>query len=70
MSKLYDKIKRKKSSKKGKRFYTLLDMAIIKHDIAVMNSKVKRKIVIKKSNNDTIYECGCGAEGCFIHTSY
>ena len=34
--------KNKKNSKHGNRFYTSVDMSIIKHDIAVRNAKIKR----------------------------
>jgi hypothetical protein len=51
---------------RGKRFYTSVDMAIIKHDIAAHNSMINRKKVEKKGRY-LIYECGCGGEGCFLH---
>jgi hypothetical protein len=44
-------------------------MSIVKHDEAVRNAQVKRGEVANK-NNGLIYECGCGAVGCFIHHSY
>lgn len=53
----------------GNRFYTALDMAIVKHDEAVQNAKIKRG-EIKPHNNRYISVCGCGREGCFIHGSY
>ena len=65
---LYAKAKIKKESNNGKRFYSRLDMAIIKHDEAVRNSEVKRG-ELKITNNRYIYICGCGVEGCFIHGS-
>lgn len=52
----------------GRRFYTSVDMAIVKHDIAVQNSKVKRGEE-KRTNNNGIVVCGCGHEGCFLHIS-
>ena len=52
-----------------KRFYSQLDMSIVKHDIAVRNSQVKRKEIELKSNNEGIAHCGCGAVGCFVHYS-
>lgn len=61
--------KRRKSSKKGKRFYTPLDMAIVKKDIATYNAKRKRKEV-PNHPNQYICECGCGVEGCFIHGTF
>jgi hypothetical protein len=44
-------------------------MAIVKHDEAVQNAKIKRR-EIKAHNNRFISVCGCGREGCFIHGSY
>lgn len=70
MAKLWEKIKKRKHSRKSNnRFYTSRDMAIVKHDVAVRNSRIKRGD-ITTTNNHQIYECGCGAEGCFIHSSY
>jgi hypothetical protein len=43
-------------------------MSIIKHDIAVKNSKVNRGET-DKSNHTDIVVCGCGLEGCFLHTN-
>ena len=57
---------RRKHSKNGKRFYTSKDMAIIKHDTAVYNSQQNRG-ERSSSNHIEIKECGCGAEGCFLH---
>lgn len=53
----------------GKRFYTSLDMAIIKMDIAKRNSQIKRGEV-KRFGNEYISVCGCGGEGCFIHSGH
>lgn len=50
----------------GRRFYTSVDMAIIKHDIAVQNSQVNRG-EMKRTNTNAIIVCGCGHEGCFLH---
>jgi len=61
--------KRRKESKHNNRFYTALDMAIIKHDIAVKNAEKKRGITPDYPNN-IISVCGCGGEGCFIHSSW
>lgn len=63
--------RRKESSGQGigKRFYTSLDMAIIKRDIAHRNSEIKRGLVERKGN-EHISVCGCGSEGCFIHSGY
>ena len=44
-------------------------MSIIKHDTAVQNSQVNRGEV-RRTNNQKVYECGCGCEGCFLHVSY
>lgn len=65
------KSKRKKTANKGngRRFYTSLDMSIIKKDDANRKSMIKRGEVKDKGNN-IIQECGCGREGCFIHHSY
>lgn len=59
---------KKHSRKNDKRFYTALDMAIIKHDAAVRNAKIKRG-ELQKGKLDYISVCGCGHEGCFIHGS-
>jgi hypothetical protein len=67
MAHLYKKIKRKKESKHGNRFYTSLDMATIKHDTATQNAQINRGEIVKKGNNDYISVCGCGFEGCFCH---
>ena len=56
--------KRRPESKNLKRFYTPLDMAIIKKDESIYNSRAKRGL-IKKPND--ICVCGCGREGCFLH---
>jgi hypothetical protein len=67
---LDDKITQRKSSKKReRRFYTALDMAIVKKDIAIRNAKIKRG-EIPNHPNHYIYLCGCGAEGCFLHGSH
>ena len=64
-----ERIKRGKVKYNHRRFYTRLDMSIIKHDESVHNAKAKRGEVADE-NNGLIYECGCGAVGCFIHRSY
>jgi len=51
------------------RFFSAKDMAIVKHDAAVLNSK-ERRGELKRTNTRHIFVCGCGATGCFIHTSY
>jgi len=62
-------IKRKKESKNGRRFYTGIDMAIIKKDAARRNSQIKRGEAIR-GGTEFIAVCGCGAEGCFLHGGY
>lgn len=66
---LNNKTTQRKSSKRGKRFYTSIDMSIIKKDIATKNAEIKRG---EKSDypNNYIVECGCGVEGCFIHGAH
>jgi len=69
MANLNDKIKNRKHAGKygsGKRFYTALDMAILKHDEAVHNAQLKRGEK-KTGKQKLIVVCGCGAEGCFLH---
>jgi hypothetical protein len=63
-------IKMPKISKNGKRFFTQHDMAIIKLDDSIVNSKIKRGEVKPREDVgvDGIYPCGCGATGYFIHT--
>lgn len=56
-------------SKNRKRFYSQLDMAIIKKDIAARNSESKRGIIVK-GGTEYISVCGCGTEGCFIHGGF
>jgi len=74
MAHLYDvkehhKHKLKHRHKEG-RFYTQLDLSIIKHDSAVMNSRIKRGEIKPEGNNFYVEVCGCGAVGCFIHGNY
>lgn len=57
-NKLEQKAKGRKEGKRG-RFLTQLDMAIIKHDAAHQ----------PRTGHDIISICGCGMEGCAIHTS-
>lgn len=70
MAHLYNLTKRRKESKKQKRFYTNIDMAVIKHDDAVNNSKIKRGELALNGNNHYVSVCGCGLEGCFIYGSF
>lgn len=44
--KLNDIAGHRKESKSGKRFYTHIDMSIIKHDNAVRNSRIKRGEIV------------------------
>ena len=67
MSNLNSKIKRRREGRGGRRFYTALDMAIIKHDEAALNSKEKRGEIPERGSYRYVSVCGCGAEGCFIH---
>jgi len=65
------KAKRRKDSggMKGNRFYTSLDMAIIKKDAANRNRKIKRgEIPVYGTNYISV--CGCGMEGCFLHIGF
>jgi hypothetical protein len=57
---------RKASRTNQKRFYTAVDMAIIKHDAAITNAQRNRGEV-PNSAHTKIRECGCGMEGCFLH---
>lgn len=64
------KARNKKSSHRNdNRFYTSLDMSIIKKDSANRNGQEKRGEVPKYGNN-YISVCGCGHEGCFIHSGF
>ena len=63
------KVQRRKESKNLNRFYTTLDMAIIKKDAANRNGQIKRG-EIQRKGNEGISVCGCGVEGCFIHFTY
>lgn len=67
--KLQDKITRRREGSGGKRFYTQLDMAIVKHDTAVQQARINRGEIVSKAR-EYISVCGCGFEGCFIHSSY
>lgn len=61
--------RRNASRRSDNRFYTSLDMAIIKKDAASHNAQVKRGEIPDYANN-YISVCGCGAEGCFIHGGF
>lgn len=51
------------------RFFSRKDMAIVRHDAEVLNSQEKRG-ELQRTNTRHIFVCGCGAVGCFLHTSY
>lgn len=70
MANLRDVVKRAKHSKRGKRFLNSRDMSEIKHQEAVYNSRLKRGEIEKKGENHYISICGCGVEGCTIHSNY
>lgn len=76
MTKLYDvkehpKEQRKRDMRTNRRFYSNLEMSIIKHDQAVHNAQRKRgDAETETAGNSIIYECGCGFRGCFLHTDY
>lgn len=61
-----DKNRRKRNNAKDKRFYSSLDMAIIKRDSSFKEAQIKRSVIPNYPNNG-IAHCGCGAVGCFIH---
>ena len=52
-------------SKNGKRFFTGLDMAMLKRQLQAWNAMVKRGDVEDGSTHHA-YDCGCGSEGCFL----
>jgi hypothetical protein len=63
---LSDKDKLKLRKHRNRRFLSQLDMSIIKHDIAVKNSEIKRGDRERYAETG-IYMCGCGSPGCAIH---
>jgi hypothetical protein len=68
--KLNDQLSNRKHSRfNDKRFYTSLDISIIKHDEAIHNAKLKRGILQRKGRK-SICVCGCGVEGCFLQIEY
>lgn len=60
--------RRRQESREGNRFYTRRDMAIIKLDQSIENSRRKRGESKPKDGYEYIAVC-CGVEGCFIHGS-
>jgi len=69
MAKLNDIVKGRRHSRiRHARFYTSVDMSIVKHDDAVRNSRIKRG-EMKRSKVEAIFCCGCGVEGCFFHST-
>lgn len=67
MAKLEESIKRRRTSGSDRRFYTSLDMALIKQETAILNARINRGEV-EDHKHTIIVPCGCGVEGCFIHT--
>ncbi|HET8688487.1 MAG TPA: hypothetical protein VFM18_17890 [Methanosarcina sp.] len=68
MAKLNDLAMRQgRTPHSGRRFYTQVDMALLKHDIAAHNSRIKRGEIVKdpERKQEYIFGCGCGAAGCF-----
>lgn len=53
----------------NKRFYSSYDMAEIKRDEAIRNSKIKRG-EIQNNVNEVISVCSCGARGCFFSSGW
>ena len=51
---------------RGRRFLGSLDMSIIKHDIAIKNSEIKRGDRPQYAETG-IHMCSCGVAGCAIH---
>ena len=75
MAKLINLVKSRNSSTSkttnGKRFYTAIDMAELKHMIAKHNRWAKEKakaqgISVEELRHNRINSCACGVEGCFI----
>lgn len=58
--------RRKNSFQNHRRFFTPLDMAIVKHDASVRHARIKRGET-PVHGCEYIAPCGCGQEGCFIH---
>lgn len=69
MAGIQQKAKRRQESRNGNRFYTSVDMSILKQDISIQNSRRKRGEYVPKNGFEYIAICGCGVEGCFIHSS-
>jgi len=61
--------RRKHSHYNDNRFYTMVDMAIIKKDAATRMAQIKRGEIPAFGNN-YICVCGCGREGCFLHSGH
>jgi hypothetical protein len=61
---------RRQESQDGNRFFTGLDMAIIKKDIEMNNSQARRGEREPVKGNGDIVACGCGSQGCFIFREY
>lgn len=68
--KLSEVMRGRKYGRHGRRRrFTECDMAMLKHYQAIVNARVNRGET-KLTNNRYIIDCGCGAEGCFIISSY
>lgn len=64
-------LKAKKASRSNSDYFlSQLDMATIKHDEAIRNSKIKRGEISLKGNNEYIVKCRCGATGCLYHGDF
>lgn len=63
--KLSDIHRRVKVSKHNNRLFTSFDMATVKHQEAIANSRQKRDG--EKTTENLVFPCNCGSEGCFIH---
>lgn len=70
MSNFRDIVRYRKRARRGvgRRFFTRVDMAIIKLDAAQRQSQINRGET-QQTETQYIVECGCGLEGCFIHGS-
>lgn len=68
--KLDDVAVKRPFTKKGNRFFTLVDMAMLKKDTAIKNREIlaihhATKIPIDILRKYQISRCTCGVEGCF-----
>jgi len=66
-----NRLKAKKASHSdGDYFLSALDMATVRHDEAIRNSKLKRGELVLRGNNEYICKCRCGGTGCLFHGSF